>query len=435
MNENADATEAAGEPSNESSSEPSKERSNRRRTRWSRVLAVIGAILLPISGLTLWSRNQLLNTDRYVSTVQPLASDPAVRAAMADRVSTAVSNAVDFEDRAKEALPDRAKFLAAPIATAATDFVHQVTLNFLETDQFKQLWKQVNRLAHEQVKSIITGKKTAGVQTENGKVVISLRPIAEQVLTKVDEVVPVDLSNVDASRLNTEFVLVDSKDLGSVQTGVKWFNRSTYILLALAIASLVASALLPRRKRSGVQRVGLAITISMVVTLLAYRAGRNYYISNLPSEVTHPDAATAAFDIITRYVERGIITLLALGVVLFVVAWVLGPSRAATRLRAWWERLRNRGSAELSGVEPAPVALWVAKHRNELRFAVVVLAVIALLLWDVPTGRVILLLTVLTVLALAVISLLAGAVPATDTETTAPDDSADAPPPAQMGTQ
>ena len=82
------------------------------------------------------------------------------------------------------------------------------------------------------------------MQTENGKVVISLRPIAEQVLTKLDAVVPMDLSNVDTSRLNTEFVLVDSKDLGSVQTGVKWFNRATYILLVLAIAALIGSALL-----------------------------------------------------------------------------------------------------------------------------------------------------------------------------------------------
>jgi hypothetical protein len=428
MSDTAVPAEAAGEQPNAPSDVRSTERSIRRRRRWSRVLAVIGAILLPIAGLALWSRSQLLVTDRYVKTVQPLASDPAVQAAVADRVATTVSDAVDFEHRAQDALPDRAKFLAAPIAAAARNFVHQVALNFLQSDQFEQLWSQVNRNAHDQVRGIITGKKTAGVQRENGKVVISLQPIAQQVLTRLDQVVPVDLSNVDTSRLsNSNIVLVDSKDLGRVQTGVKLFNWATYILLALAIVLLVASALLPRDKRSGMQRVGLAVTISMAVTLLAYRAGRSYYISNLPSEVTHPDAATAAFDIITRYVERGILTLLTLGVVLFGVAWILGPSRAATSLRGWWERLRNRGSAELAGVEPAPVALWVARHRNVLRFAVVALAVIALLLWEQPTGRVVLLLTLLTVLALAVISLIAGAVPVTDTATTAPADTGDAP--------
>jgi hypothetical protein len=389
--------------------EAAAERSRKRRNRWSKVLAVLGAILLPIAGLTFWSRNVLLNTDRYVQTVEPLAHDPAVRAAIADRVTTTVSDAVDIEDRAKDALPDRARFLAGPIATAAETLIHDTTLNFLESDQFKQLWKQVNRLAHEQIVRIITGKSTAGVQTENGKVVISLGPIAQQVLQRVDQVVPVDLSKVDTSRLNTDIVLVDSKDLGRVQSGVKWFNRATYLLLILAIASLVASALLPKEKRRGVQRVGLAMTISMAITLLAYRAARSFYISSLPTEVTHPDAATAAFDIMTRYVERGIDALLALGVVLFVVAWVLGPSRPATRLRIWWGRLRTRGSAELSGVEPTPVAAWIAAHRNGLRFAVIALAVIVLLFWGQPTGRVVIFLTVVVVLALAVISLLAGA--------------------------
>jgi hypothetical protein len=392
--------------------EAASERSRKRRDRWSKVLAVVGAILLPIAGLTFWSRNQLLNTDRYVQTVEPLAHDPAVRAAIADRVTTTVSDAVDIKDRAKEALPDRAGFLAAPIATAAENVIHDVTLNFLESDQFKQLWKEVNRLAHEQIVRIITGDKVAGVQTENGKVVISLGPITQQVLQRVDQVVPVDLSKVDTSRLNTDIVLVDSKDLGRVQSGVKWFNRGTYVLLILAIAALVAGALLPKDKRRGVQRVGLAMSISMAVTLLAYRAGRSFYISSLPAEVTHPDAATAAFDIITRYVERGIDALLTLGVILFVVAWAMGPSRPAKRLRGWWNSLRNRGSAELSGVEPAPVAAWVAGHRNELRFAVVAVAVLALLFWGQPTGRVVILLTLLAVLALAVISLLAGGAPA-----------------------
>jgi hypothetical protein len=72
--------------------------------------------------------------------------------------------------------------------------------------------------------------------------------------------------------------------------------------------------------------------------------------------------------------------------------------------------------------------LWVAKHRNELRFAVVALGVIALLLWDQPTGRVVLLLTLLTVLALAMISVIAGALPVPDTATDDTDDTDPTPP-------
>src|SRR3954452_16773894 len=53
--------------------------------RWKRVLAavllVIGFLLVPLSALSIWSRNQLLNTDRYVNTVAPLADYADIQAA------------------------------------------------------------------------------------------------------------------------------------------------------------------------------------------------------------------------------------------------------------------------------------------------------------------------------------------------------------------
>ena len=93
-------------------------RSVRRRRRWSRILAVVGAVLLPLAGLSFWGRNQLLDTNHYVDTVAPLASQPDIQAAVTDRVSQAVADGVDLKARAQAALPDQAKFLAAPIAAA-----------------------------------------------------------------------------------------------------------------------------------------------------------------------------------------------------------------------------------------------------------------------------------------------------------------------------
>ena len=69
-----------------------------------------------------------------------------------------------------------------------------------------------------------------------------------------------------------------------------------------------------------------------------------------------------------------------------------------------------------SPYQEAPVtkAATAPKNRNELRFAVIALAVIVLLLWDQPTGRVVLLLTVVTLLFLAAISVVARGVPSPD---------------------
>ena len=52
------------------------------RQRWRTILAVVlivlGCVLAPLAGVAVWARNQVTNTDRYVRTVAPLASDPAI---------------------------------------------------------------------------------------------------------------------------------------------------------------------------------------------------------------------------------------------------------------------------------------------------------------------------------------------------------------------
>jgi hypothetical protein len=83
--------------------------------RWRRgaaaLLLVVGFVLVPLSAIAIWSRNQLLNTDRYVNTVSPLASDADIQAAVAKRAVDLLFSEVDVSDRITGALPERAKFL------------------------------------------------------------------------------------------------------------------------------------------------------------------------------------------------------------------------------------------------------------------------------------------------------------------------------------
>jgi hypothetical protein len=373
-------------------------------------LLVLGAVLLPIAGLSLWARNQLLNTDRYVATTAPLAEDPAVQAAIVDRVSEAATGISDIEARAREALPDRAKFLAAPIAAAAKNLVHDLTGQFVASDQFPALWAAVNRTAHDQIVAILEGTTTPALERDNGQVILSLGPIVEQVLHRLDAVVPVDLTKVPAERLNVKFVLADSSDLARAQSAVEWFNRLTWVLLLGAIAALVAGVLVAPDRRRGLQRTGLGVVFSMGATLLLYGLARERYLASLPSDVRSPAAAAAAFDIATRYVSRGIRTILVVGVVLFVAAWLPGPSRSATWLRLRAKSGMARGSDELASRGTlGGIPTWVAGHTQELHVGIVGLAVAALLVWGQPTGKVVLLLTALVASAFGAVQLLGGA--------------------------
>ncbi len=390
-------------------------RSRRRRARAAMALVIVGAILLPIAGLSFWARNMVLDTDRYVDTVEPLASDPRVQAALADRLSEVIVEVTDIQARAAAALPERAAFLAAPIAAGMERVVNDLAAQLLASDQFEQLWVEANRVAHDQIVDILEGKSTEGIERDDGQVVVLLGPLAERLLERVSQVVPIDLSNIDPERLNVRFVLIDSEDLASVQSVVEWGNRLTYLLIALAVAAFVAAVFVAPDRRAGLQRVGIGIAASMSVTLLLYAFARDRYLTNLPAEVEHPDAAEAIFDELTRYVKQGLRALLALGVVLWVGAWLAGPSSSAAWVRARWNALtghRGEGVAQSGG------SAWVAGHATELRAAIAAVGVVALLLWDRPTGKVVLLLAILVALGFAAVQLIGGAKPAAATAET-----------------
>ena len=65
-----------------------------------------------------------------------------------------------------------------------------------------------------------------------------------------------------------------------------------------------------------------------------------------------------------------------------------------------------RGSAEQAGLRTGPVGTWVYANKKALRIGVVALASLALVFWSQPTGKVVISLAVLLLVALALIELL-----------------------------
>jgi hypothetical protein len=359
---------------------------HRGRAVTSILLAVLGGILLPLAGLTVWARNQLLDTDRYVSTVAPLATDPAIQSAAAHRLTTTVSDAVDFKQVATDALPERAQVLAGPIAAGADQIVGQLADKIVQSSQFQTLWDDANRTGHDALVAAITGEGTTSVDTENGKVVLKLGPLAEKVLQGLDDRTGLDLaSKVPAEKLNVSYVILQSKDLAQVQGAVNILNKLTWVLFIAALACLVGAALVATDHRRGVRRAGWAITISSAVVLAAFAIARSRYLSALPSDVSQP-AASAAFDIMIRNIKTAFRVVGVIGIVLLVGSLI---------------RLPARGGA------PGPTATWVAGHVTLLRTIVLVLAAGALLLLQQPAVASVLAIVVVAALLLIVVQVLA----------------------------
>ena len=73
------------------------------------MLVVLTAVLAFATVPALYLRSEVIDTDRYVATVAPLASDPAIQAEIADKVTQQITDAVDFQTITRDALNELSK--------------------------------------------------------------------------------------------------------------------------------------------------------------------------------------------------------------------------------------------------------------------------------------------------------------------------------------
>jgi hypothetical protein len=175
--------------------------------RWQRVtsviLLIVGFVLVPLSAVAIWTHNQLTNTDRYVETVGPLAGNQDIQQTVANAVVNAIFNNVNVEQRVKNALPERAQFLGAPIANAAQNYATDATEKLLASQQFQNLWDAANRRAHNQLVALLTddpSKAPGAVSIENGTVSLDLGNVVKQVQGKLVDKGLTFLKNVKVPR-------------------------------------------------------------------------------------------------------------------------------------------------------------------------------------------------------------------------------------------
>ena len=77
------------------------------RTFWSTVLIVIACALAPLSVVSVWARGEVTDTTRYVQTVAPLADDPAIQQAVADRITQEIFTYVNVPGLTSQAVATR----------------------------------------------------------------------------------------------------------------------------------------------------------------------------------------------------------------------------------------------------------------------------------------------------------------------------------------
>lgn len=156
-----------------------------RRLRWrgagSAFLLILGCGLAVLALLALWLRGTLLNTDRYVSTVAPIAAEPAVQNAVAQKLETAIYSRVDFSALAQQVLPDRADVLGPAIERGVQSVISDRITEFTRSQRFQDLWVDANRRAHTRVVELLEGGRSKRLALDNDTLYLDLSPLVDRV--------------------------------------------------------------------------------------------------------------------------------------------------------------------------------------------------------------------------------------------------------------
>lgn len=379
------------------------------------LLIVLGCVLAPISVVAVWSAHQVSNTDRYIANVAPLIREPAIRSALTDRISIAVSKQLNVRHLtnqlaaqvSRSGLPRLGSLLSTfsgAIASGVNGFIHAIVAKIISSTPVQRLWVQGNRIIHQQLVLALSGKKSA-ITVSNGKVVLGLAPFIDQVkhnlaargLTIVEKL----------PTINPTFPLFSAKYLVKAQTLYRVLTALKWILPILALACFAAGIYIARRHRRALIAVGLGLAVSMLVLAVALAIGRTLYLNKLPGTVP-ADAAAVAFDTIVRFIRQGLRVLLVLGMVVAIAGFFTGPSVTAVRTRQAFKSAfaAIRGTGERAGLTAGPVGRWVYKHRTALRIGAVAIAALVLVFWGIPTGLTVLVIAIALVVALGIIELI-----------------------------
>jgi hypothetical protein len=362
-------------------------------------LLVLGCGLVALSLIAVYVRATVLNTDRYVSTMAPIAASPAVQEAVAEKLDAAITSRVDFDALMRDALPPRADPLAPALAGALNQAIRTRIDAFVASDNFQTLWDDANRRAHSRVIALLTTGQSKRLLLEGDTVYLDLGAAVDRVRQALQERGLDRLAAAIPPTVDGRVTLLQSDAFVTARNGVDLLERLTILLPILALLCLAGHVFLSRPRRRGLLRVGLGLIVTALLLLALVGIGRSAYLDAINSDVLPRQAAADIFDALIELLRTGVRVVAVAAVLVALLALVLGRT----------DVLAERSRAAVRGVRSSSATGWVAGHRALLQGVAVALGALVLISWDPPTAGLVLIDAALVAAAVALIAAIAGA--------------------------
>ena len=384
----------------EANAAKSRKEHHRVRATGSVVLIVIASLLSLLAVISVWAHDQVTDTDRFVSAMAPLAKDPDVQAALANRITAAVSEQVDLnavvdqlsQGAAEQGVPPRLaeliKGLSGPLSDALTNLIHGVAERVVTSDAFATIWTDAVRAGHASMTKALTGEGGGLVQLKKDEVTIDIGPAVERVKTAL-----VDAGFAPAARIpavHTDFVVFSSPDIAKIKGGFRLLEILGNWMPVIAVLVAAAGVYTAVHRRRALIGACIGVAAAMLVLGVALAVFRSYFLDHLPSDAS-PGAAGAVFDALVMFLRTTVRAVGVLAVVVALGAFFSGPSRAAHTIRSACSTgvAGIRSVAESVGFRAGPVEPFVRRWKRWIGIVILLAAALVFVFWNHPTGMVV----------------------------------------------
>ncbi|MCX4858724.1 hypothetical protein [Streptomyces canus] len=247
---------------------------SRVRGALSAALIALACLLVPFGAVAAWAAYGLADTGRYVTTMAPLAADPAVRDSVADAVEGEVGEPV-----------------------------RPLVRSFTRTPAFGTAWDEGNRAVHQ---AVLRAVRDGG----HHEVTVDIAPIAARVEHRValprTEIAVLPASQLDRLR----------KGYDVLEVAGFWLPVSAAVLAAAGIA--VAAC-----RRRALTATALGTALGGALLGFAVAVGRRLTLTDLPDPVHRP-AVGAVYDALTATLRTVSWLLVAVGLAVALACWLTG---------------------------------------------------------------------------------------------------------------
>lgn len=361
---------------------PSRKRRSPGRSIASGILLTLAVLLTPVSIVANWATIEVDNTQHFVDTLGPLASNPQVQELVITEITNKLDEAIDIKDTTSSLidglgnalnLPDPAKkalgLVSDPIAAGVKGLVHDAVSRVVKSEGFQKAWTKVLTVTQEQVTGLLKGEQGGALSLANdGTISMNLKPVITEVKQSLVNNGVAFADAIPELDITVELGKVPALAVARVvyQVGVGIGTWLPWIVLGLFLLGI---ALAVRRGRAIVTSA-VFVLIASVVLLISFNLGRMLAINAVGD--TYGPAVGVVYDAIAAYVVGVVAAMIALSIIVGVSAWVASgdersPVRRGVSTALEWSRSR------LDSVGMTMGSVGPALHRGRVIIRVVII--------------------------------------------------------------